>query len=84
VYFTGQKGDYGEIPWDICGHGLGLEIHEMPGLMPTCQRPLEAGMVLAVEVGYLCPEKVGYQLEDVVLVTDDGFRNLTNFDKELV
>jgi Xaa-Pro aminopeptidase len=65
------------------GHGLGLEIHEAPRVGATSQDTLRAGHVTTVEPGLYYPELGGVRLEDVALVTTDGARNLTKFEKVL-
>ncbi|MBF0157279.1 MAG: aminopeptidase P family protein [Magnetococcales bacterium] len=64
------------------GHGLGLEIHEAPRIGKRDQT-LEAGHVVTVEPGLYYPDLGGVRLEDVVVVTRDGCRNLTDFPKVL-
>jgi Xaa-Pro aminopeptidase len=61
------------------GHGVGLEVHEQPGLGRTGEE-LVAGDVLAVEPGLYRKGFGGCRLEDLVLVTDDGAEVLTDFD----
>jgi Xaa-Pro aminopeptidase len=65
------------------GHGLGLEIHESPRLGATSTGRLRPGQVVTVEPGLYYPEIGGVRLEDVVLVTPNGARNLTRFEKVL-
>lgn len=65
------------------GHGLGLEIHEAPRLGTFSQGKLAAGHVVTVEPGLYYPELGGVRLEDVALVTRNGARNLTRFEKQL-
>lgn len=65
------------------GHGVGLEVHELPTLGPQ-GGPLEAGNVITVEPGLYLPGVGGVRLEDMGLVTPDGFENFTRFDEELV
>jgi Xaa-Pro aminopeptidase len=65
------------------GHGLGLEIHEAPRIGATSNGVLKAGQVVTVEPGLYYPEIGGVRLEDVVLVTKTGNRNLTKFEKVL-
>lgn len=62
------------------GHGLGLEIHEVPRI-GSKDYVLEAGHVVTVEPGVYYPDMGGVRLEDVVLVTEGGCRNLTDFPK---
>lgn len=56
------------------GHGVGLEVHD-----PTDrQSPLEAGMVITVEPGVYIPEEgIGVRIEDMIVITQDGARNMT-------
>jgi Xaa-Pro aminopeptidase len=64
------------------GHGLGLEIHEPPRIAMTDVK-LEAGMVVTVEPGLYYAGIGGMRIEDTVLVTRTGIRNLTRFPKFL-
>jgi Xaa-Pro aminopeptidase len=64
------------------GHGVGLEVHEAPGL-GRGPDVLVAGDVLAIEPGLYRRGYGGVRLEDLVLVTDDGPVVLTDFPYEL-
>ena len=59
------------------GHGVGLEVHEAPGLGIAGIKELVAGDVVAVEPGVIDPERGGMRVEDLLLVTEDGAENLT-------
>jgi Xaa-Pro aminopeptidase len=65
------------------GHGVGLEVHEEPSLGRTGVDPLVPGDVVAIEPGCYRRGYGGVRLEDLVLVTEDGFDRLTDFRYEL-
>jgi Xaa-Pro aminopeptidase len=63
------------------GHGVGLDIHEAPRISRTGSL-LQEGHVVTVEPGLYYPGLGAVRIEDMVLVTADGCRNLTNFPKQ--
>lgn len=65
------------------GHGLGLEIHEKPRLGSENKEPLRAGNVVTVEPGLYYTGIGGVRIEDLVIVTKRGCRNLTKAKKFL-
>ena len=66
------------------GHGVGLEIHEGPRVSPVSTDILKAGHVVTVEPGlYYWSLGGGVRLEDMALLTNNGPRNLTKFEKVL-
>jgi len=65
------------------GHGVGLDIHEGPSISES-GKELKAGCVVTVEPGLYYRSIGGIRLEDVVVVTRSGCKNLTMFEKKLV
>lgn len=66
------------------GHGVGLEIHESPGLGPNSTDTLKANHVVTMEPGlYYWDLGGGVRLEDMALILKNGTRNLTKFEKVL-
>jgi Xaa-Pro aminopeptidase len=66
------------------GHGVGLEVHEAPALGRTGKAPLITGDVVAIEPGVVDPERGGMRVEDLVVVTDDGYELLSERTYDLV
>ncbi len=66
------------------GHGVGLEIHEMPTLSPRSTAVLEEGMVITIEPGIYIPGFGGVRIEDTVVVTGNGCHVITGADKKLL
>ena len=65
------------------GHGVGLEIHENPRLSPLNPRPLQSGNVVSVEPGLYYSDWGGIRLEDLVVITADGYRCFNTMEMEL-
>jgi len=65
------------------GHGVGLDIHEGPRLSLRSDDILAANEVVTVEPGIYLPGDLGVRIEDLVVVTDTGVRNLSSLPKAL-
>ncbi len=65
------------------GHGLGLEVHELPYVGKT-GGSLQPGNVITIEPGLYYPNVGGVRLEDVAVITEHGYINITRFEKKLV
>lgn len=78
---------YGENFPHSLGHGIGLEIHEIPRIRdtsPDAARRLSPGMVITIEPGIYLPEIGGVRIEDTVIIGEDGYEDLTQRSKEVV
>lgn len=65
------------------GHGVGLDIHELPTIGES-EVLLKAGNVITIEPGLYYPEIGGIRLEDMLLVTENGYENFTRLEKKFV
>jgi Xaa-Pro dipeptidase len=80
-----EKAGMGNRKRGHCGHSVGLDpsIEEPPFLAPGETRPLQPGMVLAVEVGWSEPGVGLFHVEDTCLVTEDGREDLSKLPRGL-
>ena len=69
--FIAKQG-YGEAFFHSTGHGVGLDIHELPLISPRDETVLQEGMVFSVEPGIYLAGEFGVRIEDVVVVTAGG------------
>lgn len=66
------------------GHSLGLDIHETPMCTPARDYTLPAGTVMTIEPGIYVEGKWGVRIENMILITEDGYRNLTGSERALI
>jgi Xaa-Pro dipeptidase len=78
---TIEENNYGTWLPSI-GHCLGTTVHELPRIAGGVHDILEPGMVFAVEPGVYFPPYV-FNIEDVVVVTEDGYESFNNYPREL-
>ena len=74
---------YGENFGHSLGHGVGLEVHENPGVGPSSENKIEPGMIYTIEPGIYIEGWGGIRIEDMVLMTDNGNKLLSHADKEI-
>ena len=89
---TGQTGDslartvlneagYGDYFGHSLGHGIGLDVHELPRLSPNSQDVISENMVFSVEPGIYISGWGGVRIEDLVILTKDGAKQLSKAKK---
>lgn len=78
-----EDAGHGEHFGHALGHGVGLEVHEGPRLAQRSDDVLAPGEVVTVEPGVYLPGRLGVRIEDLVVVTEDGLRNLSSLPKDL-
>ena len=79
-----EEGGFGGCMGHGLGHGVGLDIHELPTLNIRNEQPLVAGNVVTVEPGIYLPGEFGMRLEDFGVVTDAGYDVFTQSTHEMV
>lgn len=80
IYNNGYQGYFSHG----LGHSIGVEVHENPRFNETCTECLQPGIVITVEPGIYISQRFGVRIEDMIVVTPDGYENLTKSDKELI
>lgn len=75
---------YGQYFGHGLGHGVGLEIHELPNVNPQSQTILEENMVITNEPGIYIPDFGGVRIEDLIVVRREGYELLSHSPKQLI
>jgi len=65
------------------GHGVGVEIHELPNLTLNSKDKIMENMVFTLEPGIYIPKKFGIRIEDTVLMNKNKIEVLTKVDKDI-
>ena len=74
---------YLAIPHSL-GHGIGIDVHELPHISPNSKDILKEGMVFSIEPGIYIPNFGGVRIEDLIVLTKSGPRLLTHSPKTLI
>ncbi|QNO16141.1 aminopeptidase P family protein [Alkalicella caledoniensis] len=80
IYKNGFKDNFGHG----LGHSIGMVVHENPRLAPKSSDILQPGHVFTVEPGIYIEDFGGVRIEDMIVITENGNRNLTKVTKELI
>ena len=67
-----------------CGHGVGLECHEMPKILTKNMHAIKENMVLAIEPGAYVAGNFGVRIEDTVWVKKNSCTELTKSEKNYI
>lgn len=79
-----EDAGYGAYFGHSFGHGVGVEIHEQPTASPANEKLLPVGAVISAEPGIYIPGKFGVRIEDVIVVGENGCRDITAAPKALL
>lgn len=77
-------GGYGDNFGHGLGHGIGKLVHEAPAVNTRSEDILQLNQVFSIEPGIYIPDWGGVRIEDLIVLTPEGVRNLNSFTKELL
>lgn len=80
IYSCGYEGCFSHG----LGHAVGIDVHENPRFNETCRELLRPGNVMTVEPGIYVKHRMGVRIEDMVVIREGGFENLTKSSRELI
>lgn len=83
AYDVLEKKKMGRFFRHSLGHGVGLDIHEGFNASPRSKDAFEPGNITSIEPGIYIPDQFGIRIEDVCLVTENGNKDISTFDKAL-
>lgn len=76
-----EDAGFGEYFIHRTGHGIGIDAHERPYILEGNEAVLEPGMTFTVEPGIYIPGEIGVRIEDDMLITENGARSLTKYER---
>jgi Xaa-Pro aminopeptidase len=84
AYCREKLGDLNRFFTHSLGHGVGIEVHEMPGISLKSEGRLRNGDVITIEPGIYKPGKYGIRIEDILVIHENQPEVLSNMSKELI
>lgn len=75
---------FGEYFGHGLGHSLGLKIHEDPRFSPVCKIEILPNMLMTVEPGIYIPGELGVRIEDLLVITENGYELISRSDRSLI
>ncbi len=79
-----KNAGYGDFFVHGLGHGVGIDVHELPPVNSRSEYTLKKGMIITIEPGIYLKNRFGVRIEDMVIVEENGFRVITNSPKNLI
>ncbi len=79
-----EKEGFGDKFTHGLGHGVGLEIHELPTVNQLSTSILKPGMVVTIEPGVYLPKMFGIRIEDTIIIKEEGIETITDITHDLI